>query len=67
VAIEPVAVAMGLDFHELEVHDVQLWVPEQWTGLAGVRALVDLLGTARFSDRAGALPAYDLTDTGAAR
>jgi hypothetical protein len=42
-------------------------VPEQWAGLAGVRALVDLLGTARFSDRAGALPAYDLTDTGAAR
>ena len=67
VAIEPVAVAMGLDFHELEVHDVQLWVPEQWTGLAGIRALVDLLGTARFADRAGALPAYDLADTGAAR
>lgn len=67
VAIEPIAVAMGLDFSELEVHDVELWVPEPWADLPGVRALVDLISTARFLDRAGALPAYDLTDTGATR
>ena len=67
MAIEPVAVAMGLDFTALETHDVQLWVPDRWTALPGIRALLDLLTSARFGDRAGALPAYDLTDTGAAR
>ena len=67
VAIEPVAVAMGLDFTELEVHDVELWVPDPWVELPGIQALLDLMGTARFRDRAGALPAYDFTDTGAAR
>lgn len=67
VAIEPVAVALGLDFLELEVHDVELWVPDRWAALPGIRALLDLLSTARFHDRAGALPAYDLTDAGAAR
>jgi hypothetical protein len=67
VAIEPVAVTMGLDFTELEVHDVELWVPERWSALPGIRALTDLLDTAPFRDRAGALPAYDLTDAGAER
>jgi transcriptional regulator with XRE-family HTH domain len=67
VTIEPFAIAFGLDFCELEVHDVELWVPDAWTGLAGICALLELLHTASFRDRAGALPAYDLTDTGAAR
>lgn len=67
VTIEPVAIALGLDFRELEVHDVELWVPETWTAHPGIRALLDLLHTASFRDRAGALPAYDLTDMGAAR
>ena len=67
VAIEPVAMATGLEFSELETHDVELWVPERWSGHPGVRSLVDLLTTRRFLERAGALPAYDLTDTGAAR
>lgn len=67
VTIEPVALALGLDFCELEIHDVELWVPDVWTGLPGIRALLDLLSAASFRDRAGALPAYDLTDTGAAR
>ncbi len=67
VTIEPVAVALGLDFCALEVHDVELWVPDAWTQLAGIRALLDLLQGASFRDRAGTLPAYDLADTGAAR
>lgn len=67
VTIEPFALALGLDFCELEVHDVELWVPDAWTAHPGVRALLDLLNTASFRGRAGALPAYDLTDTGAAR
>ena len=67
VAIEPVALAMGLDFTELELHDVELWVPDRLVALPGIQALLDLMSTARFRDRAGALPAYDLTDTGAIR
>ena len=42
-------------------------MPERWSGHPGVRAFVELLGTRRFLDRAAALPAYDLTDTGATR
>jgi molybdate-binding protein len=57
VAIEPVALAMGLDFTELEVHDVELWVPERWVALPGIQALLDLLPTAGFRDRARCLPA----------
>ena len=67
VTIEPFAIALGLDFCDLEVHDVELWVPDAWTALPGIRALLDLLNTASFRERAGALPAYDLTDTGVAR
>lgn len=67
VTIEPFAIALGLDFCDLEVHDVELWVPDAWTGLPGICALLDLLNAASFRDRAGALPAYDLTDIGVAR
>lgn len=67
VTIEPIAVALGLDFCELEVHDVELWVPDAWTAHPGIRALLDLLDTASFRERVGALPAYDLADMGAAR
>jgi len=67
VTIEPVAVAVGLDFRALETHDVELWASGTSDDAPGIRALLDLLTTARFRDRAGALPAYDLTDAGAAR
>lgn len=67
VAIEPVALAAGLDFAELELHDSELWVPARRASHPGVQALIDLLGTAAFRDRAGALPAYDLADTGTVR
>ena len=67
VAIEPVALAAGLHFTELEVHDVELWVPDRWVALPAIQALLDVITAARFHDRAGALPAYDLTDTGASR
>ncbi len=66
VTIEPVAVAVGLDFLALEVHDVELWVLDRWAAAPGIAALLDLLGTTRFRDRAGALPAYDIAGTGAA-
>jgi len=49
------------------VHDVELWVSAASAAAPGICALLDLLATAGFRDRAGALPAYDLTDTGAAR
>jgi DNA-binding XRE family transcriptional regulator len=67
VTIEPIAIALGLDFAELETHEVELWVPDRWSDLPGVGALAELISTRRFLDRAGALPAYDLTDTGTTR
>lgn len=67
VTIEPVALGMGLRFHELEVHDVELWVPDARLALPGIRAVLDLLGSPRLLDRARAMPAYDLSSTGAPR
>lgn len=67
VTIEPVALGLGLRFHELEVHDVELWVPDRWLAQPGVRAFLDLLGTPRFLDRARALSGYDLSSTGVPR
>ena len=67
VAIEPVAVALGLDFSALELHDVELWVPDRWAALPGVEGLLDLLRSVAFHDRMTGLEAYDLSDIGAAR
>jgi transcriptional regulator with XRE-family HTH domain len=65
VTIEPVAAHVGLGFHELEEHRVEVWVADRWREHPGLAALVDLLGRPAFRDRLASLPGYDLIDSGA--
>ena len=66
VTIEPVAAHVGLGFHDLEEHRVELWVAERWREHPGLGALVDLLGRPAFRDRLAPMPGYDLAESGAA-
>jgi DNA-binding XRE family transcriptional regulator len=66
VTIEPVAARLGLGFHELEEHTVELWVDERWVGHRGLAALVEVLDAPAFRDRLGVMPGYDLSQTGVA-
>ena len=66
VTIEPVAARLGLGFHDLEEHGVELWVAERWLDHPGLEALVDLLGSAAFRDRLAPMPGYDLAQSGEA-
>jgi hypothetical protein len=60
VTIEPVALALGLAFHPLETHTVELWVDADAVDHPGTRLLGDLLASARLRCHLGVLPAYDL-------
>lgn len=64
VTMEAAALAFGLAFAPLEVHDVELWVDQRWTTAAPVIALVELLGGEAFARRAATVPGYDLSGIG---
>jgi len=64
VTIEPCALAMGLAFHPLEVHDSELWIAVDHIEHAGVRAFIEGLGGNRVRRRLDAIGGYDLTDCG---
>lgn len=64
VTMEAAALAFGLAFAPLEVHDVELWVDQRWMTAAPVLALVDLLGGTAFARRAATVPGYDLSGIG---
>ena len=59
VTIEPAAAALGLDFHPLETHAVELWVAAHAVDHPGARVLSDLLAGPRLRTRLAALPAYE--------
>jgi DNA-binding XRE family transcriptional regulator len=60
VTIEPAAAALGLDFHALETHTVEVWIDAGAVDHPGARALGELLASARLRSRLAALPAYEL-------
>jgi transcriptional regulator with XRE-family HTH domain len=60
VTIEPVAVALGLAFHPLETHTVELWIDGGAVDHPGARVLGELLGSARLRARLAALPGYQV-------
>jgi molybdate-binding protein len=64
VTIEPVATRLGLGFHELEEHAVELWVAERWIEHRGLAALVEALGAPALRDRLAVMPGYDLSRSG---
>jgi DNA-binding XRE family transcriptional regulator len=60
VTIEPVAAALGLRFHPLETHAVELWIASDATDHPGARVVGELLTSARLRSRLTALPGYEL-------
>lgn len=64
VTIEPAATAVGLGFHALATHEVELWVDQRWRG---DRVVVDAIHTMigrRFLARLEAVGGYDLARVG---
>ena len=64
VTIEPAARALGADFHPIEVHSAQLWVPRQLLDDAVVEAAMATLLGSRFQGQLAEVGGYDLTDSG---
>ncbi|TVR22408.1 MAG: helix-turn-helix domain-containing protein [Nitriliruptor sp.] len=64
VTIEPAALAIGLAFHPLEVHDSQLWIAADHAELAGLQAFMDELTGERVHRRLDAIGGYDLVGCG---
>ncbi|MEX2549349.1 MAG: helix-turn-helix domain-containing protein [Nitriliruptoraceae bacterium] len=64
VTIEPVALALGLDFHPLEEHRCEVWVSPDHLDDPGVRRFFDALTDTEVQHRLGAIGGYDLTDCG---
>lgn len=58
VTIEPAAVALGLHFHALETHAVEVWIDAAAVDHPGARVLGELLASARLRARLGVLPGY---------
>jgi molybdate-binding protein len=64
VTIEPAALALGVKFHPLETHRVELWIATEWLGDAMVTAALETIGGSRFQQRLSAIGGYDLSDSG---
>lgn len=64
VTIEPVAIAAGVAFQPLELHQVDLLVDRRFLDSPSVSAALSLLGSSRFLRRLGAFGGYDLSDHG---
>lgn len=60
VTIEPVAMALGLAFHALETHTVELWIDADAADHPGARVVGELLASARLRARLAVLPGYEL-------
>jgi putative molybdopterin biosynthesis protein len=64
VTIEPAALAVGAQFHPLEIHEAQLWIDRRWSAERAVAAAMDVIDDRRFQRRLEAIGGYDLTDCG---
>jgi transcriptional regulator with XRE-family HTH domain len=60
VTIEPVALALGLAFHPLETHAVELWIDAGAVDHPGAQVLGELVASARLRGRLAVLPGYEL-------
>ena len=64
VTIEPAALALGAQFHALETHDAEVWVPREWSGDRVVEAAMDEISSLRFQKRLMGIGGYDLERIG---
>jgi transcriptional regulator with XRE-family HTH domain len=60
VTIEPVALALGLTFHPIETHAVELWIDAGAVDHPGAQVLGELVASARLRGRLAVLPGYEL-------
>ena len=65
VTIEPAALALGAQFHALETHDAEVWVPGEWSSDRAVEAAMDEISGERFQKRLLGIGGYDLERIGA--
>ncbi len=64
VTIEPAALAVGAQFHALEVHEAELWVDRLWATDRVVDDALHVLGGTQFTMRLAAIGGYDLAGCG---
>lgn len=64
VTMEAAALAFGLAFTPMELHEVEVWVDEAWVHQPAVVALFDVLRGRAFARSAATLPGYDLAGIG---
>lgn len=62
VTIEPVARALGLDFHPLETHRVEVWIDAGAAEHPGAATLGEVLASARLRARLASFAGYELSD-----
>lgn len=60
VTIEPVARALGLEFHALETHAVEIWLAAEAADHPGALSLGETLASAAFRTRVRAFAGYEL-------
>ena len=65
VTIEPAALALGAQFHPLETHDAEVWVPGEWSADRAVEAAMGEISGQRFQKRLLGIGGYDLEHIGA--
>lgn len=66
VTMEAAACAFGLGFAPLEVHDVELWIDDEWRDSRAVAAFVECLDHPALRRRVALLPGYDVGNLGRA-
>ena len=64
VTIEPAALALGAKFEPLDIHEVQIWVANEWVNERFVSAAMSLVVSSRFQLRLSSVGGYDLTGSG---
>jgi hypothetical protein len=65
VTIEPAALAVGVPFHALDVHEAQLWVDRRWLNERATDEALDAIASHRFQRRLAGVGGYDLAGCGA--
>ena len=64
VTIEPAALAVGAEFHQLATHEAQLWIDTRWLDARPATEALNLLASARFQRILSAVGGYELASCG---
>ncbi len=64
LTIEPVSAALGVAFHPLAHHRVELWVDDRWLGERGVEAMLTAVTGEAFRRRLEQIGGYHLEELG---